>query len=163
MPNDDGKKEYEVGYKKPPKQHRFKKGQSGNPRGFKPKATKNIHQALMDEMMTKVTVNEGGKIYKITKMEALFKSAVAKAIKTGDFKYVKFLLEQTNKFRIKLNEPIHVVHRVIRPDGKGAFHMVDDNGKIIPFGKQEEDEAAKNIYTWKLDPDEVIDPEKDPL
>jgi len=33
--------DYEVGYKKPPKQGRFKKGQSGNPRG-RPSGTKNL-------------------------------------------------------------------------------------------------------------------------
>src|ERR1700761_3366019 len=89
MVDDNENKGYEVGYKKPPKQHQFRKGQSGNPRGFRPKEKKNIHQALMDELMTKITVTEGGKVHKITKMDALFKSALAKAIKTGDFKYVK--------------------------------------------------------------------------
>ena len=34
----NSKREYEVGYKKPPKEGQFKKGQSGNPRG-RPKGT----------------------------------------------------------------------------------------------------------------------------
>ena len=38
-PRPPGPRDYEVGYGKPPKEHRFKKGQSGNPRG-RPKDAK---------------------------------------------------------------------------------------------------------------------------
>ena len=41
MPDDD----YAVGYKKPPLHTRFKKGQSGNPRG-RPKGSKNFSTLL---------------------------------------------------------------------------------------------------------------------
>ena len=33
MADDKDKRDYEIGYGKPPKQTRFKPGQSGNPRG----------------------------------------------------------------------------------------------------------------------------------
>ena len=34
-PDEDMEEEYRTGYKKPPKQTQFKKGQSGNPKGRK--------------------------------------------------------------------------------------------------------------------------------
>jgi hypothetical protein len=64
------KKEYEVGYKKPPTGHQFKKGQSGNPAGRSPKAKKQIgghpfdnslHQAWLDEANKEVTVVINGR------------------------------------------------------------------------------------------------------
>ncbi len=35
--NDNGNNDEEVGFGRPPKQHQFKPGQSGNPRGRPPK------------------------------------------------------------------------------------------------------------------------------
>ncbi len=53
MPGD-----YEVGYKKPPPQSRFRKGRSGNPKG-RPKATKNFKTDLMEELRERILLREG--------------------------------------------------------------------------------------------------------
>jgi hypothetical protein len=45
----DKKRDYQVGYGKPPKDTRFKKGQSGNPRGRAPGA-KNLKTLLIDTL-----------------------------------------------------------------------------------------------------------------
>lgn len=76
------KKEYEVGYGKPPKATQFKPGQSGNPKG-RPKGSKNLVTDLSEELSEKIIVTEGGKQIKITKQRAMIKSLLAKALK-GD-------------------------------------------------------------------------------
>lgn len=55
----DEKKDYEVGYGKPPKRTRFKKGQSGNPKG-RPKGAKGFTASLKREMESKVTALSEG-------------------------------------------------------------------------------------------------------
>ena len=75
-------KEYEVGFKKPPKQTQFKPGQSGNPAG-RPKGTKNFKTDLEEELQTKIVIREGGKTLQVSKQRALLMSLIANAIK-GD-------------------------------------------------------------------------------
>lgn len=74
--------EKRVGKGLPPTQHRFKKGQSGNPKG-RPKGVRNLKIELEDELNQKIRVIEGGKEIFISKQRAIIKSLVAKAIK-GD-------------------------------------------------------------------------------
>lgn len=80
------KKEYDVGYGKPPKSGQFKPGQSGNPKG-RPKGTKNLITVLEEELQAKVPIKELGKSKKVTKQEAMVKALMLKAIQ-GDVKAI---------------------------------------------------------------------------
>ena len=60
---------YDVGYGKPPLHTRFRKGQSGNPKG-RGKGTKNFATTLMKAMSEPVTINENGNRKKISKLAA---------------------------------------------------------------------------------------------
>lgn len=75
---------YDIGYKKPPKNTQFKAGQSGNPKG-RPKHSKNIASLALKELSQTVIIQENGQSRKITKSEALVKSAMARAMK-GDMR-----------------------------------------------------------------------------
>src|SRR5262249_28500026 len=62
------KHEYAANYRKPPEYSRFKKGQSGNPRG---RPAKNLPALLAAALDKKVTVTENGKRRQISKREAV--------------------------------------------------------------------------------------------
>ena len=64
----ENKRDYAVGRGKPPVHTRFKKGQSGNPRGPRPK---NLPALLVDALNEKVVVTIDGERREITKREAV--------------------------------------------------------------------------------------------
>ncbi len=87
-------KTYATGYKKPPKQHQFTKGQSGNPRG-RPKGSKNIATLLQEELAQTIIVQEKGQNKSIKKLDAIVKQLVMKALK-GDSRAIEYLFKQLN-------------------------------------------------------------------
>jgi hypothetical protein len=82
--------DYEVGYGKPPKDTRFKPGQSGNPRG-RPKGTKNLKTDLMEELSEKILVREGDCARQVSKQRAMLKALLTRALK-GDVRAANLLL-----------------------------------------------------------------------
>ncbi len=71
--------DYEVGYRKPPKHSRFKKGRSGNPRGRR-KGNRNLKTDLTEELQERILLKEGGKPKQVSKQRAMLKSLMAKAL-----------------------------------------------------------------------------------
>jgi hypothetical protein len=86
MPHDDET----VGYGRPPKQTRFKKGQSGNSRG-RPKGAPNLATALARTLKEPVVITEQGRKKTITKFEAAVKQLVNKAA-SGEARAIAQLL-----------------------------------------------------------------------
>ena len=89
---------YEIGHGKPPKDTRFKKGQSGNPKG-RPKGAKNTATVLAEELAEMIDITEGGVKKRVSKREAIIKSLVAKAAK-GDLKAATIIMD-------KIAQPLH--------------------------------------------------------
>jgi hypothetical protein len=84
-------RDYEVGYGKPPPHTRFKKGQSGNPRG-RPAGAKNLKTLLTDALNEPVVVTENGGHRKITKREAIVTQLVNRSA-TADWRAIKILFD----------------------------------------------------------------------
>lgn len=75
---DNQESKYEVGFQRPPRHTRFRKGTSGNPKG-RPRETKNLAAVLDKALAEKVTIVENGRRRKITKRSAMIKQLVNKA------------------------------------------------------------------------------------
>jgi hypothetical protein len=82
MTDEPSKPGYEVGWGKPPKHTRFKKGGSANPKG-RPRGARNLKTDLTNELGGRIRVREGDRETSISKQEAFVKSLVARALK-GD-------------------------------------------------------------------------------
>jgi hypothetical protein len=87
MSRDDN--DYEVGFGRPPKETRFRKGQSGNPKG-RPKGKLNWSTVLERALHERVVINENGVRRTVTKLEAACTQVVNKAA-SGDLAALKQL------------------------------------------------------------------------
>ena len=80
-----------MGYCKPPRHSRFKKGQSGNPHG-RPAGSKNFKTLVTQELNQCIVITEDGRHRKITKREAVAIGLVNRSA-TADFRALKILLD----------------------------------------------------------------------
>jgi len=82
---------YEVGYGKPPRHTRFKKGQSGTRKG-RPKGSQNLTTLLSEALNERVIVTENGGRRRITMRQAIIKQLVKRSA-TADWRAMKILLD----------------------------------------------------------------------
>ena len=90
-------KNYEVGHGRPPKQTRWKKGQSGNPRRIRKRTSKPVSQMIEDFFAGEVDIVENGLSRRVTNFEAILLQLCNKAMDrnkramTVMFKYQEFV------------------------------------------------------------------------
>ncbi|HIT92486.1 MAG TPA: hypothetical protein IAD11_06135 [Candidatus Stercorousia faecigallinarum] len=95
----DTNKDYEVGYKKPPKEYQFKPGVSGNPKG-RPKLIQDFKSDFQDELEEVITLKEGGNIKTMTKQRALIKRLITNAL-NGNAASIKLVTSIMSSLPIK--------------------------------------------------------------
>jgi hypothetical protein len=94
MPS-DRKGEYEVGYKRPPKETRFKKGNKANPRG-RPRGSKNLATLLDEALNAPVETVEDGTRRQRTKRDVVIAQLVNQSA-NADLRATKLLLDMLHK------------------------------------------------------------------
>src|SRR5580704_15202179 len=84
------KTDYNVGYGRPPQQHQFKPGRSGNPSG-RPKGVRALKTELLEELAELVTVADGTTSAEVSKARAVVKALVRMAI-AGDARAISTVM-----------------------------------------------------------------------
>lgn len=86
-------KDYKVGYARPPKEHQFKKGQSGNPSGSRKSSGFDKLEIITAVYSEKIAITINGKRKKVSSFEAALRMTLHTAITKGDFKAFERVLE----------------------------------------------------------------------
>lgn len=93
--NDQNGEDDKVGYCNPPKHSRWKKGQSGNPRG-RPKSARGLKTDLKEELGSQMTIAINGKHVTATKQRLMVKALTARAA-AGDTRAAEKLVDMIAK------------------------------------------------------------------
>jgi hypothetical protein len=73
------KKDYQVGYGRPPVEHRFQPGNNANPKGRK-KSTRNRKVVISEILLEPVAVKKGGEVEQIPALAAVIKLTLSQAL-----------------------------------------------------------------------------------
>ena len=106
------KRDYKIGYGKPPRGRPFEKGQSGNPRGPRRKDLSGLLIAALNEP---VYVTIDGKRRKITKREAIVTQMVNKSAK-ADLRATKMLFDMMKEVEQKAGAAAPEPAKLTAPD-----------------------------------------------
>lgn len=87
--------DYHIGYGQPPKEHQFKKGRSGNPKG-RPRGAKGLKTILSEQMHGKMTIKMDGQTQTVSKLTVIIINLSRKAMQ-GDLRAANTLLDLVQK------------------------------------------------------------------
>ncbi|MEY9417747.1 hypothetical protein ABIF69_004189 [Bradyrhizobium japonicum] len=88
---DHKQKDYSIGYKRPPKQSQFKKGQSGNPGGRRKKSGP-VHVDLESILNETFQVSVAGRVQAMSAKEVEIRQILKRALEKKDFRATAHLL-----------------------------------------------------------------------
>ncbi|MDQ3420648.1 MAG: DUF5681 domain-containing protein [Acidobacteriota bacterium] len=147
-PDDEG-----VGYKRPPRQHQFPPGRSGNPRG-RPRGAKGLKQILQSEFSQRMRIMEGDKPLKVSKLQLIVKRELEKAM-AGDQRAIEHVIslniqmfglgaDEPREEELTLGEQLYleaIMKRLAPSSDEEAGHPTDPNSSEAS-DLEDEDEAA---------------------
>lgn len=149
--------DYDVGYKKPPKQHRFKKGRSGNPKG-RPRREKTFDSLLNRILDEKVAVTENGRHRKISKRQAIFKHLANRAAQGDEKAFLEVVrsVEASYSYNQKLETKEPPLPRY-----PSVIMSLPDNGRGPPRDPELTRRLVKTEREWYIEQEEKQTPAND--
>ncbi|MFC6637158.1 hypothetical protein GV827_16105 [Sulfitobacter sp. JBTF-M27] len=123
-----------VGYGRPPKKHRFRKGQSGNPEG-RPRGSRNFDTEILEALRNTVRMKEQGKIRNVSSQKAILRRLIEKAL-NGDIRAIALVMSyakqvsderegETSERRLTEAE-FEILNRVLGTDGTEPEYPEED-------------------------------------
>jgi hypothetical protein len=128
-----GAGDYEVGYAKPPKHTRFRKGQSGNPRG-RAKNTRNLKTELRSVLDETLSLSMAGREVKLSARKAMLLALRNKALK-GDTRAIGLMVAMLE--RLLPETLMEEVHNTVARDDLAIFAEAIDRHIEARHGGQE--------------------------
>lgn len=93
--------EQKVGYKSPPKNTQFKKGQSGNPSG-RPKGSKSVEDAIFEQLGKEIGIPENGQTV-IKQFAEIIAMSMCKEAAKGSYKHARLVMEVQDRVQERLD------------------------------------------------------------
>jgi len=125
------------GYGKPPKEHQFKPGQSGNPKG-RPRGPGSLHKMIMKHAAKKVSVIENGMAKTMPKMEVVI-AAMFNSASQGDVAAARLLATQmisASEFAVEQSQSGYG-----EADLKAILDEADWQAELVKLRQEKEDDA----------------------
>jgi hypothetical protein len=145
MPEQD-----DIGYGRPPKASRFRKGKSGNPLG-RPRKDEAVAKEFLTILNEKVKIRESGEEKKISKRRAIIMQLVNKAM-SGDVRAIKILEPYLHIPKEGIVDTRSVKEMTDQELDELIFYGIPRNwGPIVKKGKEAKTEKPKSDEPKKDD------------
>ena len=127
--------DYEVGCGKPPKEHQFKPGQSGNPRG-RPKSKKSGSTDISELLGEPVKVKVDGKVQYMSPFEAILRKLTKKAV-DGHLPSIRNFIETCEEYEIFVPPPAVTGGGVfVAPKGVDFYEWLESVTEMVPSDEE---------------------------
>ena len=148
-------KKEKVGYKNPPKEHQFKKGQSGNPKGRPPKQDKirfknDILELVMEEAREEVSLNIQGSEVTMPFIKAIIKRLKMDALK-GDFRSKKLFISMVENASAEEHEQYEELLKILWGLATDLDSMTDEELKAKGTSAKDLFSMIKSLEQYKKD------------
>lgn len=144
----------DVGYCRPPEEHRFKAGSSGNPRG-RPKRKESVYETASRVMAEPVHASTGGKTVTLSTIKAMFRRTCTEALR-GDVRAMKRAFEliftlqppgtdPEGEQMAQRHEAAMTVAKVFRLDQEEILRVISETEKTTPEKRRREAWMRKKL------------------
>lgn len=124
--------DYEVGYRKPPKQHRFRKGVSGNPRGA-PSKRRRTPIDVGGVLNEPLTVKNSGVHQKMAPFEISVRRLVERGLKHKDLNAILEFLDLCESLRLLVPPAVEEGGGVVTaPKGVNFHEWLESVTELVP-------------------------------
>lgn len=141
-------KDYEVGYRKPPKHTQFKKGRSGNPKG-RPKGCCNMSTIMKEVMARPVVIKQNGQERRVPFREAFVHRLAGRSLEGRPSDMIALMKAMHNYLPSAL-EPEHYPENFtvtyVLPNGKTmeSYDKLSEMDNLDPVAPAECDQTTRD-------------------